>query len=53
MQDLASRLQTQTRVVTANLRSQSVDFDTIRTMRDALGDVAKGLDLDGSGWWRA
>jgi chromosome segregation ATPase len=43
LQELAERLQSQTRTVTGTLRTQSIDFDTVRTMRDALGDVAKGL----------
>src|SRR5262245_58141289 len=44
MLDLVDRLQKQTRLVTSHLRSQAVDFDSIRTLRDALGEVAKGLD---------
>jgi hypothetical protein len=44
VQQAANRLQGQTRNVTRLLRAQAVDFDTIGTMRDALGDVARGLD---------
>src|SRR5439155_9017674 len=43
LQQLAGRLQRQTETITATLRKQPVDFDTIGTMRDALGEVAKGL----------
>jgi ABC-type transporter Mla subunit MlaD len=43
LQQLAGRLQRQTETITATLRTQPVDFDTIGTMRDALGEVAKGL----------
>src|SRR5262249_36094850 len=35
---------TQTRTVTAMLRQQQVDFESVQTMRDALGEVATGLD---------
>jgi hypothetical protein len=41
---LAERLREQTRDVTAALRAQSVDYDSIRTLRDALRDVSGGLD---------
>lgn len=40
---LTERLQAQTRTVTATLQTQNVDFETVRTLRDALGDVATGL----------
>ncbi len=43
LRQLASRLRTQTLTVTTLLRSQQVDFDTVATLRDALGDVATGL----------
>jgi hypothetical protein len=43
LHELAERLRNQTRTVTGTLRNQAVDFNTVRTMRDALGDVAKGL----------
>jgi uncharacterized phage infection (PIP) family protein YhgE len=44
MQQLAGRMQTQMRKVTGALRGQTIDYDTVRTMSDALGDVAAGLD---------
>lgn len=44
LQQLSSRLQKQTRTVTAMVRGQAVDFDTVRTMSDALGEVARGLN---------
>jgi hypothetical protein len=44
MLDLGRQLQAQTTTVTATLKSQSVDFDRLRTVGDALGDVARGLD---------
>jgi uncharacterized phage infection (PIP) family protein YhgE len=43
LQELSARLQRQTQAVTTTLRDQTVDFETVRAMRDALGDVAKGL----------
>ncbi|HJT78221.1 MAG TPA: hypothetical protein VJ739_13540 [Gemmataceae bacterium] len=43
MDDLARRLQGQMRQVTRTLRAQNLDFDTVRTMSDSLGDVADGL----------
>jgi uncharacterized phage infection (PIP) family protein YhgE len=44
MDETARRLQTQMRKVTRTLRAQNIDFDTVRTMRDSLGDVAAGLN---------
>jgi uncharacterized phage infection (PIP) family protein YhgE len=44
MDEVAGRLQTQLHKVTHALRSQNVDFNTVRTMRDSLGDVAAGLN---------
>src|SRR5262249_2063817 len=44
LQQLSVRLQRETRAVTATLRAQAVDFDSVRTMRDAMSDVAKGLN---------
>jgi uncharacterized phage infection (PIP) family protein YhgE len=44
MDELAGRLQTQMRKVTRTLRAQGVDFDTVRTMSDSLGDVTAGLN---------
>jgi hypothetical protein len=54
LQQLSTRLQKQTRSVTATLRSQRLDFETVRGMRDAMAEVARGLDgmadgLDGDG----
>jgi hypothetical protein len=43
-QELAERLQAQTRIVTSALQTQQVDFETVRTLHDALGDVAGGLE---------
>jgi ABC-type transporter Mla subunit MlaD len=42
--ELAVRLRGEVHKVTTALRSQNLDFDTVRTMSDALGDVANGLD---------
>jgi hypothetical protein len=44
LQQLAVRMQSQTQLLTRTLRRQQVDFDTVRNMRDALGEVASGLD---------
>jgi hypothetical protein len=44
LHDLAVRLQEQMQTVTDNLRSQRVDYDTVRTVSEAMGDVADGLD---------
>jgi len=44
LQQLANRMQKQTQLVTRTLRQQQVDFETVRTMRDVLGEVANGLD---------
>jgi uncharacterized phage infection (PIP) family protein YhgE len=41
---LAERLQAQTRSAAAVLEAQQVDYDTVQSMADALGDVAAGLD---------
>jgi uncharacterized phage infection (PIP) family protein YhgE len=43
LEQLTERLRKQTHSVTAILKNQSIDFDTVRTMRDALGEVARGL----------
>ena len=45
LRELSRQLQAETSSVTAQIRNQSLDYDTIRTMRDSLGDVADGLDL--------
>ena len=44
LQDLGRQLQDQTKTVTGTLKSQTVDFDRLQTVGDALGDVAGGLD---------
>src|SRR5258708_2866670 len=41
---LAERLQKQSDDMIANVRDQNVDYDTVQTISDALGDVAEGLD---------
>jgi uncharacterized phage infection (PIP) family protein YhgE len=43
MEDLAHRLEGRMRQVSRTLRAQNLDFDTVRTMSDSLGDVADGL----------
>jgi hypothetical protein len=43
LQQLSTRLQKETRSVTARLQDQSLDFETIKGMRDGLGEVADGL----------
>jgi uncharacterized phage infection (PIP) family protein YhgE len=42
--DLARRLEQQTKDITGNLKHQQVDYKTVQTVSDSLGDVAKGLD---------
>jgi ABC-type transporter Mla subunit MlaD len=44
LQQLSARLRKQTRAVTTMVRGQTVDFDTVRTMSEALGEVAGGLN---------
>jgi hypothetical protein len=44
LQKLSARLQEQLRIVSKNLRHQQIDYRTVRTVGDALGDVAAGLD---------
>jgi ABC-type transporter Mla subunit MlaD len=41
---LADRLQIQMHLATAVLEDQRVDFETVRSMADALGDVGSALD---------
>src|SRR5262245_33682919 len=41
---MAVRLQEEMRTVTDHLRGQQVDYGTVRTVSEALGDVATGLD---------
>ncbi|HEY7313371.1 MAG TPA: hypothetical protein VH643_28740 [Gemmataceae bacterium] len=44
MQALALRLQEEMHVVNDQLKSQQVDYDTVKTLSDSLGDAASGLD---------
>ncbi len=44
MRELALRLQTEMRVVNDQLKTQKIDYDTVKTLSDALGDAAGGLD---------
>jgi hypothetical protein len=44
LKDLAKRLKVQTRAVTALLKEQRVDYKTVHTLRDTLGEVGDGLD---------
>jgi hypothetical protein len=44
LHDLARRLQTQLRSVGDELRSQQIDYETVRTVGESLGDAAVGLD---------
>jgi ABC-type transporter Mla subunit MlaD len=44
MQTLARRLQSEMRIVNDHLKTQQVDYETVKALRDALGDAANGLD---------
>jgi uncharacterized phage infection (PIP) family protein YhgE len=44
LQEMAVRLQKQMRLVTDNLKDQSIDYDTVKTVGESLGDAADGLD---------
>jgi uncharacterized phage infection (PIP) family protein YhgE len=44
LQELGQQLQAETRTVTTTLKAQTVDFDRVRNVGDALGDAARGLD---------
>lgn len=44
MQALAMRLQSEMRVVNDQLKTQTIDYETVQALRDALGDAASGLD---------
>jgi DNA repair exonuclease SbcCD ATPase subunit len=44
MQELAQHLQKEMRIVNDQLKTQKIDYSTVRTLSDALGDVANGLD---------
>ena len=40
----AQDLEQHTKDITSNLKEQQVDYNTVRTVSDSLGDVAKGMD---------
>src|SRR5207245_10137319 len=44
LNELAQRLREQTETITSLLRKQSIDYEAVGLVRDALGDVAGGLD---------
>jgi hypothetical protein len=44
LKELAVRLQEQTRLVARTMRKQKVDYVTVATVSDSLGQVATGLD---------
>jgi chromosome segregation ATPase len=44
MQELALRLQREMRAVNDELQSQQIDYNTVKTVSDSLGDAAAGLD---------
>lgn len=44
MQALALRLQAEMRVINDQLKTQKIDYDTVKTLGDSLGDAANGLD---------
>ncbi len=44
VQELAQRLQTEMHFVNDQLKTQQIDYTTVRTLSEALGDVANGLD---------
>jgi hypothetical protein len=44
VQELARRLQREMRVVNEEMKSQQIDYNTVRTLSDALGDAAEGLE---------
>jgi hypothetical protein len=44
LSELAKRLQSQTVTVTAALKNEQVDFETVQSMRDALGEIGESLD---------
>jgi uncharacterized phage infection (PIP) family protein YhgE len=43
LQPLTARFQAQTRAITGAMRVQSVDFEAVQSLRDALGDMASGV----------
>ncbi|MFN4259490.1 MAG: hypothetical protein ACK4RK_09325 [Gemmataceae bacterium] len=44
LQQLTARLGDQSRVVSATLQDQQIDFETVAAIRDAMGNVAAGLE---------
>jgi ABC-type transporter Mla subunit MlaD len=44
MRELALRLQSEMRVVNDQLKTQKIDYDTVKTLSDSFGDAASGLD---------
>jgi DNA repair exonuclease SbcCD ATPase subunit len=44
MRTLALRLQSEMRLVNDELKTQKVDYATVKTLSDSLGDAASGLD---------
>ncbi len=44
MKSLALRLQAEMRVINDQLKTQTIDYRTVQTLSDALGDAASGLD---------
>ncbi len=44
LQSLALRLQKQMREIDAGVKGRQVDYTTVRTIGDSLGEVAAGLD---------
>jgi DNA repair exonuclease SbcCD ATPase subunit len=47
LRDLSRRVQAEAQAVTLQLRSQAIDYDSVKAMRDALSDVAEGMDVLG------
>ena len=43
LHQVSARLQKQAEIITSTLRSQTVDFETVGSMRDAVADLGKGL----------
>lgn len=44
MRELALHLQTEMRFVNEQLKTQKLDYETVKTLSDSLGDAADGLD---------
>jgi hypothetical protein len=44
LKELAARLQEQTRIVARTLQKQKIDYRSVQTVGDALGQVADGID---------